>query len=421
MKVNSQYVFHSKAHKFHIIRQSTYRFWQVLFSSPLGDGLVLHRVDSKAKIGVIFVPEWGWVGSPLKILKILSIWSSFRPRVGMGWFFGKRQGFLAYVRFSSPLGDGLVLFKRKDIHINKKNNFRPRVGIGWFRKQPSFYNHRIRIFVPEWGWVGSLIWKRSDESHINFRPRVGMGWFDTIKILPTKMWIFVPEWGWVGSINVYDKSKLNPIFVPAWGWVGSQFSGHSITLNVRSFRPRLGMGWFEDGLMFSEVQQLFSSPLGDGLVLTNNGYINRNIIFSSPSGDGLVSDRRTKESIDWLFSSPGGVGLFHFTRTILLSSICFRPRLGMGWFMRKEKLITRTITIFVPAWGWVGSSMTLQDSGTTAYFRPRLGLGWFKKEKEFLTMKSIFVPEWGWVGSLGVGIHPRLLSFSSPSGDGSVH
>ena len=33
------------------------------------------------------------------------------------------------------------------------------------------------VFVPEWGWVGSLIWKRSDESHINFRPRVGLDWF----------------------------------------------------------------------------------------------------------------------------------------------------------------------------------------------------------------------------------------------------
>ena len=142
-----------------------------------------------------------------------------------------------------------------------------------------------------------------------------MGWFDTIKILPTKMWIFVPEWGWVGSINVYDKSKLNPIFVPAWGWVGSQFSGHSITLNVRSFRPRLGMGWFEDGLMFSEVQQLFSSPSGDGLVLTNNGYINRNIIFSSPLGDGLVL-------------------------VVLVIQLCmldFRPRVGMGWFQTGEQ------------------------------------------------------------------------------------
>ena len=98
--------------------------------------------------------------------------------------------------------------------------------------------------------------------------------------------IFVPEWGWVGSINVYDKSKLNPIFVPAWGWVGSQFSGHSITLNVRSFRPRLGMGWFEDGLMFSEVQQLFSSPLGVGLVQKRKGVINYEKHFRPRVGMG---------------------------------------------------------------------------------------------------------------------------------------
>ena len=62
--------------------------------------------------------------------------------------------------------------------------------------------------------------------------------------------------------------------------------------------------------------------------------------FSSPSGDGMVLIDCSKAENYFAFSSPGGVGLFHFTRTILLSSICFRPRVGMGWFMEGENPIS---------------------------------------------------------------------------------
>ena len=56
-----------------------------IFSSPLGDGVVLPEDKDSWKYICIFVPEWGWVGSELiKKLKILL--STFRPRVGMGWF-----------------------------------------------------------------------------------------------------------------------------------------------------------------------------------------------------------------------------------------------------------------------------------------------------------------------------------------------
>ena len=48
------------------------------------------------------------------------------------------------------------------------------------------------------------------------------------------------------------------------------------------------MGWFVAVDDNYKRNGKFSSPSGDGLVLTNNGYINRNIIFSSPSGDALV-------------------------------------------------------------------------------------------------------------------------------------
>ena len=66
------------------------------------------------------------------------------------------------------------------------------------------------------------------------------------------------------------------------------------------------------GLIAGRHSMPFSSPLGVGLVLTNNGYINRNLIFSSPSGDGLV----------------------HF---------------------HTGQVLKRMKSIFVPAWGWVGS------------------------------------------------------------------
>ena len=76
---------------------------------------------------------------------------------------------------------------------------------------------------------------------------------------------------------------------------------------------------------------MFSSPSGDGLVLTNNGYINRNLIFSSPSGGGLV-----------------------------LFSVCTK---------------TSRCIIFVPAWGWVGSVDNSNGFGDGTLFSSPLGVG----------------------------------------------
>ena len=58
----------------------------IKFSSPSGDGLVLKNEKNKCKNLKIFVPAWGWVGS-LVCLFIPFLCQSFRPRVGMGWFF----------------------------------------------------------------------------------------------------------------------------------------------------------------------------------------------------------------------------------------------------------------------------------------------------------------------------------------------
>ena len=143
--------------------------------------------------------------------------------------------------------------------------------------------------------------------------------------------------------------------------------------------------------------------------------------FSSPSGDGLVLIDCSKAENYFAFSSPGGVGLVHFTRTILLSSICFRPRVGMGWFgwgICKEYFyglffvpawgwggsvtfsFQNTVPeIFVPAWGWVGSHFLMPLLKSLKNFRPRLGLGWFVIQKYKFIKVMIFVPAWGWVGS----------------------
>ena len=124
------------------------------------------------------------------------------------------------MEFSSPSGDGLV----------------PRLSAGG----PV----HAKIFVPEWGWVGSYTYggytqynlfsspsgdglvQNAKENKRNkgksFRPRVGMGWF-----------LFFPHM----TIN------RAIVFVPAWGWVGSAWQGN---------------------IDFNKVK--FSSPSGDGLV-----------------------------------------------------------------------------------------------------------------------------------------------------------
>ena len=103
----------------------------------------------------------------------------------------------------------------------------------------------------------------------NFRPRLGMGWFDSIGYITSNANnVFVPAWGWVGSNELVWSLLFTKIFVPAWGWGGSRmiksrhtaiskFSsplGDGLVLRKKTmiltcsmiFRPRLGMGWFEN-------------------------------------------------------------------------------------------------------------------------------------------------------------------------------
>ena len=91
----------------------------------------------------------------------------------------------------------------------------------------------------------------------------------------------------------------------------------------------------------------------------------------------------------------------------------------MGWFVDDAIGVCNDLLFSSPS----GDGL-VQEHGTSysygEYFRPRVGMGWFKNTEHHTVTANIFVPAWGWVGSLGVGIHPRLLSFSSPSGDGLV-
>ena len=139
----------------------------------------------------------------------------------MGWFIAKKRTTKSNVDFRPPSGDGLVLEENYPEGIDEID-FRPRLGMGWFVAVPtsmtSMTNFRLRLGM---GWFGVPV-TESTEPTTGFRPRVGMGWFYNRYLSATgKDYIFVPEWGWVGSIeDVHNYQKIE-IFVPEWGWVGS--------------------------------------------------------------------------------------------------------------------------------------------------------------------------------------------------------
>ena len=76
---------------------------------------------------MIFVPAWGWFMK--KTTMIINNNDNnnnddFRPRVGMGWFGVKMKIFIKIIRFSSPLGDGLVLQILTEILKNQVIRYR---------------------------------------------------------------------------------------------------------------------------------------------------------------------------------------------------------------------------------------------------------------------------------------------------------
>ena len=96
--------------------------------------------------------------------------------------------------------------------------------------------------------------------------------------------------------------------------------------------------------------------------------------------------------------------------------------MGMGWFRPSSVSINTIQKIFVPAWGWVGSSGLRYDSIVLCEnFRPRLGMGWFQKIIFKGAKSNDFRPRLG----MGWFVDDNYKkngnkSFSSPLGDGLV-
>ena len=102
----------------------------MLFSSPSGDGLVPDEELYDLFLEEIFVPAWGWVGS----------------------INGKYE--LQLSTFSSPSGDGVVLIDGTRFKIEQI--FSSPFGDGLVLKEYTLNENLYNIFVPAWGWVGSL-------------------------------------------------------------------------------------------------------------------------------------------------------------------------------------------------------------------------------------------------------------------------
>ena len=161
----------------------------------------------------------------------------------MGWFEHPQKTYLTEFLFSSPLGDGLV-----PTTAEKRATNAP-------------------IFVPEWGWVGSLSLDSSLTGIRYFRPRVGMGWF----------------------LNPEQPTHWLKNFRPRLGMGWFQLKSVLSAAGTRChFRPRVGMGWFKIIPTHCTIGYQFSSPSGDGLVQSLLYHPKACFSFSSPSGDGVV-------------------------------------------------------------------------------------------------------------------------------------
>ena len=159
--------------------------------------------------------------------------------------------------------------------------------------------------------------------------------------------------GWF-TLDVQISCFPQLIFVPAWGWVGSQ-TRSKCSLICKIFVPT--WGWV--GSLRICVTQCwllhFRPRVGMGWFGTPDFYMTPHMLFSSPSGDGLVLDYEIISFTDIEFSSPSGDGLVQgVVKQCCQDSLYFRPRLGMGWFVADR-----------------------QTRGLSLHFRPRVGMGWF--------------------------------------------
>ena len=72
----------------------------------------------------------------------------------MGWFNVKCAGMPEQCKFSSPSGDGVVLIKKGENIMTIK--FSSPSGDGLVLKNEKNKCKNLKIFVPAWGWVGSI-------------------------------------------------------------------------------------------------------------------------------------------------------------------------------------------------------------------------------------------------------------------------
>ena len=231
--------------------------------------------------------------------------------MGMGWFLNGTTGISLYVNFRPRVGMGWFRFKPRRIYILCPD-FRPRLGMGWF--------------LPIMATLTGILY---------FRPRVGMGWFaknEEIYSCLYRQYIFVPAWGWVGSLKT--SNQRCSIFVPEWGWVGSPHNRNDKHSSNRCFRPRVGMGWFQ-GLpsLWCEVDTDFRPRLGMGWFLNGTTGISLYVNFRPRVGMGWFRFKPRRIYILCPDFRPRlGMGWFLPIMATLTGILYFRPRVGMGWF-----------------------------------------------------------------------------------------
>ena len=125
----------------------------------------------------------------------------------------------------------------------------------------------------------------------------------------------------------------------------------------------------------------------------------RNFGFSSPLGDGLVHKHKFVCDMVSRFSSPLGDGVVHHAYQTTKRTVAFSSPVGDWWFNVEQ----------------------IKDTCLTKFSSPPGdGLVPLKKSTKG-KIEHIFVPEWGWAGSTKKDLLSYNNSkFSSPSGDGLV-
>ena len=184
--------------------------------------------------------------------------------------------------------------------------------------------------------MGWFSWRQKGKNYESFRPRVGMGWFAFIWWKCYEFRIFVPEWGWVGSGLTSVTAALIKVFSSPSGDGLVRSITQTVSVTALYFRPRLGMGWFTFYFLSFRFFKKFSSPSGVGLVQDYEVKINSVSKIFVPEWGWVGSRTRNIIQLRRIFSSPLGDGLVRVWpyKTVGLPHI-FVP--AWGWVGSKKK------------------------------------------------------------------------------------